>query len=66
MVFVAPPVATPLPRNVPAAKDPLIPNRLRVTPLDPRLAQNSKYFIISMCYYVFLSHNLIFIAIASG
>jgi len=32
------PVATPLLRNVTAAKDPLNPNRLRVTPLVPRAA----------------------------
>jgi hypothetical protein len=32
----ATPVATPLARNMAAAKDPLNPNRLRVTPLAQR------------------------------
>jgi hypothetical protein len=56
-----------------AAKDPLDPNRLCVTPLAPReptlgerRRNNSKKFIKSMYYYAFLSHYLIFTAITSG
>jgi hypothetical protein len=69
----APPVATLLPRNVTGAKDPLNPNRLRVTPLAPRdtlvgeddrTIQNNS---LNQCIITrFLSHNLIFIAITSG
>jgi hypothetical protein len=65
----APPVATPLPRNVAGAEEPLNPNRLRVTfslPVMPRLEKDDTTIQNNSLNQCIITRSQLITSIASG